>query len=342
VEIFWNDHSEFAPDPVHGLIDFESYQVWRANNWIRPPGMDAGNSPPIGMWTMLHECDLINFIDPQVSDSILPMTLGRNTGLAGDVYSPVCLSDSKFAGLAEEMQYVVDSDIYGLWDVLPPLRRFDGTAVDGMEGLLRWETYPDVLDTFFTVTAREEASGIAGKRSGLFYHYVDTNVPNGLNAYYSVVATDHNLVYMNNVYYPAGYETSEKPANNYQLTIPRTDAQTLAQRQESGLNIYVFPNPATRGSLAEYEAQTASVSDPTGVRITWNNLPLAQNTIQIFTLAGDLITQLNHDGYTEGGSTSWNLMSQNGQEIVSGIYLYVVKSNGGAFEDVPGKFVVIR
>ena len=45
---------------------------------------------------------------------------------------------------------------------------------------------------------------------------------------------------------------------------------------------------------------------------------------------------------TGAGHASWNLMSRNGQEIVSGIYLYAVQSDDGRFEDFVGKFVVVR
>jgi hypothetical protein len=342
VELFWNDISEFAPDPTYGVIDFESYQIWRAGNWTRPEGTRVETSPPTEMWEKLAEHDLVNFIDPNISNSHIPLSLGQNTGLHNLVYVPNCLNDERFFGLAEEMQIVVDSDIHGMWLYRPPLRNPDGSVVNGMEGLMRWESYPTVLDTFFSVASREPGSGIVGKRSQAFYHYLDSNRPNGFNAYYSVTASDHSLVYWDENFYPSGYGSSEKAANHFQVATPRPEAQTLQQRQEDGLNIYVYPNPATRESLEEYLAQAASYDDPTGIRVTWNNLPLAHNTIYIFTASGDLVEIMDHDGFSEGGSTSWNLMSRNGQEVANGIYLYVVKSNDGSFADVPGRFVVIR
>ena len=82
------------------------------------------------------------------------------------------------------------------------------------------------------------------------------------------------------------------------------------------------------------------------------NLPRTKGTIHILTLAGDLVKDIPFDGrppadlqfgkdsVTEGqGSVPWNLISRNGQKIVSGIYLYSVDSDLG--RDV-GKFVVIR
>ena len=74
----------------------------------------------------------------------------------------------------------------------------------------------------------------------------------------------------------------------------------------------------------------------------FNNLPQAHNTIRIFTVAGDLIQTLEHDGYNQVGQVSWNLVSRNGQEIVSGIYLYSVQSDRAGFDDFRGRFVVIR
>jgi len=35
-------------------------------------------------------------------------------------------------------------------------------------------------------------------------------------------------------------------------------------------------------------------------------------------------------------------MSRNGQEIVSGVYLYSVQADNSGFEDFVGKFVVVR
>jgi len=342
VELFWGSQSEHSPDLGHGIIDFESYQVWRANSWTRPHGTPAETSPPIEMWSMVAEYDLVNFIDPIVSNSQLPLTLGRNTGLDEIEYTPACLSEDRFEGLAEEMQLVVDADIQNRWKFRPHLRNHDGSVVGGMEGLIRWESYPTVLDTFFAVAYRQATPTVVGKWSETFYHYTDTNIPNGFDTYYSVTASDHSLTLFNNNYYPSGYGTSEKPANYFKLTIPRTNAQTEAQRQKDGLNIYVYPNPATRKSLDEYMAQSPNNDNPSGVRVTWNNLPLANNTIHIFTIAGDLVKTLNHDGFNEGGSTSWNLVSHNGQQVTSGIYLYVVQSNNGNFADVSGKFVVVR
>ncbi len=51
---------------------------------------------------------------------------------------------------------------------------------------------------------------------------------------------------------------------------------------------------------------------------------------------------IEHDGTGGSGHASWNLMSRNGQEVVSGVYLYSVQSDIDAFDDFVGKFVVVR
>ena len=107
---------------------------------------------------MIAEYDLVNsFHDPGVHRGVAyedTMPLGANTGLEDIVYEPVILDDPAFAGLADAMQEIVDND---------PQGRFRGRPGDpdcgrrdrpGLSRLVRWETYPDVLDTFCAVAVR--------------------------------------------------------------------------------------------------------------------------------------------------------------------------------------------
>ncbi len=132
------------------------------------------------------------------------------------------------------------------------------------------------------------------------------------------------------------------PVRRFTNTSPAASAQTAENRANSGANIYVYPNPATRDALEEFQQLNPNADDPTGVKVCFANLPMAQNTIKIFSLNGDLIETIEHDGTTGFGEACWNLVSRNGQEIVSGIYLYSVQSNDDQFDDFIDKFVVIR
>jgi len=85
-----------------------------------------------------------------------------------------------------------------------------------------------------------------------------------------------------------------------------------------------------------------NADDPTGVRVIFANLPRARNKIKIYTVDGDFVAEVPHDGIGGGGQASWNLVTRSGQQIVSGVYLFVVDSADGRFADYIGKFVVIR
>ncbi len=112
--------------------------------------------------------------------------------------------------------------------------------------------------------------------------------------------------------------------------IPRWDAS-------GGCNdVTVVPNPY-RGR-ADWDL-VPSDRDPTGTKIAFRNLPAEKATIRIYTLAGDLVKEETHDGSNGDGTYFWNLITRNGQNITSGIYLYSVEYSGGICR---GRFVIIR
>ena len=62
-------------------------------------------------------------------------------------------------------------------------------------------------------------------------------------------------------------------------------------------------------------------------------------TIRIFSYAGQLIETIERNN-NPVYSTEWFLVTRNGQEIASGIYLYVVTTPEG--EKATGKFIIIK
>jgi len=352
VHVFWDDNSEVTPDIRLQKVDFESYRIWRADNWDRPYGASVINGPESTLWQLINEYDLVNnyVVYRELSEGVFEMDtipLGANTGLEVISYTPAVLQNPAYGGLAEAMQVVVNNDTNGELKTRPNLRGSNGVILPEYSGLAQWESYEDVLDTFFMVAYRAEdaINGVVEKKSTNFYEYIDTEIHNGFTYFYSVTATDHTLR-------PPGHETGINvatgpglggdPGSSFTHTTPGTEAQTAEDREKNGANIYVFPNPATREALAEFQEMYPNGDDPTGVRVSFTNLPKARNTIQIFTVSGDLVQEIPHDGTNGSGHTSWNLVSRNGQEIVSGVYLYTVHSNDSAFEDFIGKFVVVR
>jgi len=360
VHVFWNNRSEITPDVRINVIDFEAYRVWRADNWTRPFGSSLENGPPSTLWQLIGEFDLVDSLITIYRDQAgrivgrdtLP--LGANTGLEAIRYVPVAWTDPAYDGLHEAMQAVVDRDSSDADRSRPAIRDRFGEVIPGMEPLVPWETEPAVLDTFWTLTARAESvhvdpdtgertTVVVGKDATDYYEFVDSDVHNGFIYFYSVTATDKDLRPRGrDDYYIAGAGLAGDPSSSFQDVSPAVRAQTAAQRERDGINIFAYPNPATRDALAKFQELNPNMDDPTGVRVNFANLPAARNTVEIFTLAGDLVKTIEHDGTGGYGEASWNLISRNGQEVVSGIYLYVVHSDDSRFEDFIGKFVLVR
>ncbi len=349
VHVFWNNLSEVTADVRSNKIDFESYRIWRADNWDRPFGASVENGPQSGLWSLVAEYDEINhfleereLIDGSVVIDSLP--LGRNTGLETIRYTPISLADPTFAGLADSMRVIVEADTLGLYQLRPPLYDSNLDPIPELSALMEWQGYPAALDTFFWATPREALGPThVAKAAVKFYEYIDYDVHNGFLYFYSVTATDHALRINNDDSVTIiGEGIAGDPGSSFGNTRPGSEAQTAEERAANGANIYVYPNPATRDALEEFQQFYPNSDDPTGVRVCVANLPASQNVIKIYTLDGDLVETLNHDGESGYGEICWNLVSRNGQEVVSGIYLYSVESQDNRFDDFIGKFVVIR
>ena len=190
------------------------------------------------------------------------------------------------------------------------------------------------------------------------YEYVDHEVKNGFVYFYSVTAfdstTDHSITTQ------LGGRRSAVEAD---AVTPEASTDSHGKK-----GVWVVPNPY-RGYARLQERPsswdlTPNASDPTGTHLDFMGLPPGRWTIRIYTVSGDLVQELhstdavnesvrqsviirNHTyaGYNRqqdnpnDGQARWNLISRNGQDIVSGIYLFTVESPEGTQR---GKFVVIR
>jgi len=92
--------------------------------------------------------------------------------------------------------------------------------------------------------------------------------------------------------------------------------------------IRVVPNPYL--GYAEWE------SIPGENKLQFANLP-DRCTIRIYTLAGEMIRTLPHEDGT--GTEDWDMLSEAGRGIASGVYLFNVESEYGTYT---GKFAVIK
>jgi hypothetical protein len=238
------------------------------------------------------------------------------------------------------------------WDDFPegvadPLTRqldFAGYQVWKAEGWKRESTIPSddmwrLIADFDTTELGHIDTGLSGLGK---YRFVDNRVQNGFWYWYAVSAYDRGTFYLGppTAACPKPPCRTEVPkygkfSQNMVRVMPRTTpTQTLD-------DVYVVPNPY-RASAAWDLAETSF--EPTGRRIRFFNLP-ERATIRIYSLAGDHVQTIEHDSArdlgSDRGATSWNLVSKNNQDTVSGIYLYQVVDNVTG-RTQKGKFVIIR
>ncbi len=345
VHVFFDNKSVVEKDVRSQKRDFESFRIWRADGWDRPFGSSIENGPESKLWRLVAEYDIVDsftttrkLADGTVVKETLP--LGRNTGLEPIEYTPIVnRPDSYEAAKFRDLASLLDQIIQENKLVLSPqtvLRYRDPNGEVTEEGMLYpaladWECCYDQLDTLYWSKLDPPVQ---------FYEYIDRDVHNGIYYFYSVTASDFDMDPVTGE--ATGPGLVGDPQSNFEFAIPKSDAQTREERAAFGANIYVVPNPATREALSEFSQLYPDANDPTGVRVEWRNLPRAKNTVRVYTLSGDLVVELPHDGTDGDGSLSWNLVSRNGQEIVSGLYLYSVESEDTNFNRVVGKFTVVR
>lgn len=118
-----------------------------------------------------------------------------------------------------------------------------------------------------------------------------------------------------------------------------TTAEKLSDekaREEFAKGPYVVPNPYV--GAASFEPERFAVSGRGVRRMEFRNLP-ARCTVRIFTVRGDLVQTLTHDGSNEG-YVAWDLRSKDNLEVAPGLYVFHV--DGGTFGSHIGKFAIIK
>lgn len=304
VVLLWDDISETTPDPLTLDYDFEGYQIWRADNWHRPYGTTIDSGPGKELWHLLEMRDLINAVGPNVGFK-KPFSQG------GWEYEPL----ENLPNRDSYIRMFEESILYAPLDTVPCPPGLSNQECDTLEAL-----------------ARQRMGLEGGKR---FYKYIDYEAKNGLPYFYSVIAYDH--VIRNGVPYSQGRYNA--PASNFRFVIPISDAQDVEGFDDK--KVYVVPNPVTNENLAPWR-MSPNNSDLTGIKLEFRNLPKCKNTVRIYTVAGDLVQVLYHDGQGGCGTLPWDLLTRNGQDITSGVYLFSVEPEDNRFSRTVGKFVVIR
>jgi len=179
--------------------------------------------------------------------------------------------------------------------------------------------------------------------NGHSYHYkwVNDGLQNGWpnNTIYAISAYDSGDK-------DTGLESLESSKNeNRTSVIPGTPPTSDADRAP----VSVYPNP--------YRVQAQWDGSGQRDRLVWfRNLP-ALSTIRIYTLSGDLVDQIDHDGNNysggdisrlpagntvlAGGEHPWDLITRHDEPIATGMYVYSVEDLANNHIQV-GKFLVIK
>jgi hypothetical protein len=99
---------------------------------------------------------------------------------------------------------------------------------------------------------------------------------------------------------------------------------------------YVVPNPYV--GAASFEPALYATSGRGERRMEFRGLPQSC-TIRIYTVRGDLVRTLTHDGSTEG-YVAWDLRTKDNLDVAPGLYVYHV--DAGQIGTYIGKFAIIK
>ena len=344
----WDNVSENTPDPKTGWFDFRSYRIWKVSGWKRPVGASGPNDQD---WALLGEFRLFDYADSNFStapDDCPKVFVPNYDYPPGD---PHCSSGSPGVALFH-------GGCRDTATVSVCLRRGDFWNRQSGQVLRPDTTVGCVRDTLGNCVLDHMARGTLKFDKVRYqvgrYHILDREVQNGFVYFYSITAGDST---------GGGQLFGRRAAVEADGVVPQTSVR-------SGRNsVWVVPNPyrgyndvAARPSSWDLNP---NATDPTGTHIDFMGLPADQWKIRIYTVSGDLVAELHsgdpvndsvrgpvtdesgspHQGFnrqqdnSNDGQARWNLISRNGQDVVSGIYVFVVESSQGQQR---GKFVVIR
>lgn len=347
VTVAWDNLSETSVDPKSAQFDFRGYRLWKVSNWRRPVGA-AG--PGEDEWTLLAEYRLFDYAATNRTTGNCPpesVTAGHCTPAdtlcpliyvpQKDAFQRICLTNGDL--FDRQSGHVIRPDPSVLCVGWPDCESAEGWNNGQSTG-------PKTSRTKYPV----------GR-----YRYVDEAVKNGFMYFYSVTAFDST---------GSGDAITELGSRRAAVEAEGVVPQVQSDARGMGKNVWVVPNPYRGARFINDRPSswdlTPNATDPTGTHIDFFGLPPGRWRIKIFTVSGDLVTEINstdavnesvrgeatdsrgvkHPGYNrqqdtaDDGQARWNLISRNGQDVVSGIYLFTVEHGGSVVHR--GKFVIIR
>ncbi|MGH7725555.1 MAG: hypothetical protein ACREOU_09000 [Candidatus Eiseniibacteriota bacterium] len=340
----WDNLSETTTDPSSGEYDIKRYRVWKASNYTRPVG---SSGPGEELWALLAEFTLYDQLSPLIDsvDTSVPAdgtfdTLGTVAPVLLNIQSGQRIYPYDIAPCGEGSALVNGTCVDPADPNGPPLLA-NPPAVDTLFSNPAPRRYLDYSTGLRTPTPRVDPTWRVPKYPIGRYKFEDPQVLNGFIYFYSVTAKD---------------SSGQRSADGGRGTLAEQEGRRSATEDQGVIpqsaaaasrgDVYVVPNPYRGRSQWDL---TPSASDPTGTHVDFFNLPAGEWTLRIFTISGDLVVTIHSDDVqpngkpqqenAEDGQATWNLISRNGQDVVSGIYMFSVEAGG---ETSQGKFVIIR
>jgi hypothetical protein len=293
--------------------------------------------------------------------------------VGGDTYEDL-LANADFAQLAFNFNYVIPTpppsprlaivptegglDLY--WDRSPEEATDTTSPMPGGKDFEGYRVYIGEDRGRLSQVAQFDLQDTTGFNTGLsaialpdsiqidgqwyHHHYRLTNLKTGFRYYASVTSFDIG---------DSQIESLESGlTQNLALTVPAPSPDQVAGRKVS-----VFPNPY------KVEAKWDAGKLVRDHYLWFANLP-QRCTIRIYTLSGDLVKQVDFDGATYHGESArglynpstdtgidppalsgsvyaWDLITDQGQAVASGLYLFAVESPDGG-ETQRGKFLIVK
>jgi hypothetical protein len=132
----------------------------------------------------------------------------------------------------------------------------------------------------------------------------------------------------------------QKPFGREDVFVFRTKGEKVeaasAKAEFNNQKPYVVPNPYV--ASASFEPERFAVSGRGERRIEFRALP-QWSVLRIYTVRGELVRTLYHNGSTDG-YVAWDLRSKDNLEVAAGLYIFHVEAP--EMDDYIGKFAVIK
>ncbi len=172
-------------------------------------------------------------------------------------------------------------------------------------------------------------------------HYVIHRVNSIYTFCFTLPSSDRNGLNPDSRYYYYGFRLLQEfnssneggAKSEVELEKKESPANESTNREMTVANIRPVPNPFIISSITDLKNQGS-------MGISFENVPFSCE-ISIYAPAGDLVKRLDKDLITSEGKLFWDLKSNEGVIVASGVYIYVAKVIGQYIEK-RGKVAIIK